>query len=201
MHLYKYKRTQLKHCYDDRAKILLHRTPVLTSNTINFVVKNNSMTILNNESNNRKQKVTLRFAHEFKKSYETLVPLVSSWLPGHWGRTRHLSLNQPLVGRLGTGTAARGNPGTRSPRVVGSENPRTSPSGSRTAIPYSGLARLSAQSVEPPGKVHLPPGGTLVSPAGSHNLVGAVSIGQAMLVANWPFFGNIRRGDRPPCPA
>ena len=38
-----------------------------------------------------------------------------------------------------------------------------------------------------PGKVHLPPGGTLVSPAGSCNLVGAVSIGQAMPVANWSF--------------
>ena len=32
---------QLKHCYDDLAKILLHRIPVLTSKTINFVVKNN----------------------------------------------------------------------------------------------------------------------------------------------------------------
>ena len=93
---------------------------------------------------------------------------------------------------------ARGNPRTHSPRVVGDENPRTSPSGSRTVNPYSGLARLSAQSVEPPRKVHLPPGGMLVSPAGSHNLVGAVSIGQAMLVANWPFFGKSHRGDRPP---
>ena len=82
------------------------------------------------------------------------------------------------------GTVARGNPGTHSPRVVGGVNPRTSPSGSRTAFPYLGLARLRAQSMEPLGKVHLPPGGTLVSPAGSHNLVGAVSIGQAMLVAN-----------------
>ena len=26
-----------------------------------------------------KQKVTLPFAHEFEKSYETLVPLVPSW--------------------------------------------------------------------------------------------------------------------------
>ena len=66
------------------------------------------------------------------------------------------------------------------------------------AFPYSGLARLSAQSVEPPGKVHLPLGGTLVSPTGSHNLVGAVSIGQAILVANRPFLGKSRRGDRPP---
>ena len=96
------------------------------------------------------------------------------------------------------GTAARGNRRTRSPRVVGGVNPRTSPSGSRTAFPYSGLARLSAQSVEPPGKVHLPSGGTLVSPAGSHNLVGAVSIGQDMLVANRPFFGKSCTGDRPP---
>ena len=37
-----------------------------------------------------------------------------------------------------------------------------------------------------------------MSPAGSHNLVGAVSIGQAMLVANRPFFGKSHRGDRPP---
>ena len=41
VHFYKYKRTQLKHCYDDRAKLLLYRTQVLTFNTINFVVKNN----------------------------------------------------------------------------------------------------------------------------------------------------------------
>ena len=82
--------------------------------------------------------------------------------------------------------------------MVRGVNPWTLPSGSRTAFPYSGLARLSAQSVEPPGKVHLPPGGTLVSPTGSHNLVGAVSFGQAILVANRPFFGKSRRGDRPP---
>ena len=37
-----------------------------------------------------------------------------------------------------------------------------------------------------------------MSLAGSHNLVGAVSIGQAMLVANRPFFGKSRRGDRSP---
>ena len=37
-----------------------------------------------------------------------------------------------------------------------------------------------------------------MSPAGIHNLVGAVGIGQAMLVANRPFFGKSRRGDRPP---
>ena len=84
-------------------------------------------------------------------------------------------------------TVARGNPRTCSSRVVRGVNPWTSPSGSRTAFPYLGLARLSAQSVEPPGKVHLSPGGTLVSPTGSQNLVGAVSIGQAMLVANRPF--------------
>ena len=66
------------------------------------------------------------------------------------------------------------------------------------AFPYLGLARLSTQSMEPLGKVHLPPGGMLVSPAGSHNLVGAVSIGQAMLVANRPIFGKSCRGDRPP---
>ena len=82
--------------------------------------------------------------------------------------------------------------------MVRGVNPWTSPFGSRTALPYSGLARLSAQSVEPPGKVHLPPGGMLVSPAGSHNLVGAVGIGQAMLVANRPFFGKSRMGGRPP---
>ena len=41
VHPYKYKRKQLKHCYDDRVKILSHRIPVLTSNTFNFVVKNN----------------------------------------------------------------------------------------------------------------------------------------------------------------
>ena len=40
VHFYMYKRKQLKHCYDDRAKILLHRIQVLTFNTINFVVKN-----------------------------------------------------------------------------------------------------------------------------------------------------------------
>ena len=34
----------------------------------------------------------------------------AEWLPGRWGRTRHLFLNQPLVGRPGTGTAARGVP-------------------------------------------------------------------------------------------
>ena len=51
--------------------------------------------------------------------------------------------------------------------------------------------------MEPPGKVHLPPEGTLGVPVGSHNLVGAASIEQAMLVANWPFFGKSRRGDRP----
>ena len=82
--------------------------------------------------------------------------------------------------------------------MVRGVNPWTSPSGSRTAFLYSGQGRLSAQSVEPLGKVHLPPGGTLVSPTGSHNLVGAVSFGQAMLVANWPFFGKSRRGDRAP---
>ena len=38
---YKYERTQLKHYYDDRKKILSHRTPVLALKTINFVVKNN----------------------------------------------------------------------------------------------------------------------------------------------------------------
>ena len=37
-----------------------------------------------------------------------------------------------------------------------------------------------------------------MSLAGSQNLVGAVGIGKAMLVANWPFFGKSRRGDRPP---
>ena len=37
-----------------------------------------------------------------------------------------------------------------------------------------------------------------MSPTGSHNLVGTVSIGQAMLVANRPFYGKSRRGDRPP---
>ena len=47
----------------------------------------------------------------------------TEWLPESWGRTRHLSFNQPLGGRLGTGTAARGNPGTRRPRVVGGVNP------------------------------------------------------------------------------
>ena len=46
-----------------------------------------------------------------------------------------LSLNQPFVGRSGTGTAARGVPRTRGRRVVGSDCSRTSPSGSRTAIP------------------------------------------------------------------
>ena len=51
-----------------------------------------------------------------------------------------------------------------------------------------GLARQIAQSGGSSEKVHRPPGGTLVSPAGSHNLVGAVSFGQAMLVAIWPFF-------------
>ena len=30
VHFYKYKRTQLKHCYDNRAKILSHGTPVLS---------------------------------------------------------------------------------------------------------------------------------------------------------------------------
>ena len=60
-----------------------------------------------------------------------------------------------------------------------------------------GLARLSAQSVEPLGKVHRP-GETLVSPAGSHNPVGAVSFVQTVLVADWPFFGKSHRGDRPP---
>ena len=42
-------------------------------------------------------------------------------------------------------------------------------------------------------------GGALVSPVGSHNFVGAVSIGQAMLVANWPFLGKSRTGRSAPC--
>ena len=62
-----------------------------------------------------------------------------------------------------------------------------------------GLARLSAQAVEPSEKFYCPPGGTLVSPAGSHNPVGAVSFEQAMLVANWPFFGKGRMGRSAPC--
>ena len=41
MHFYMYKRKQLKHCYDDPAKTFSHRIPVLTSNIINFAVKNN----------------------------------------------------------------------------------------------------------------------------------------------------------------
>ena len=44
VHFYKYNRYNrkyLKHCYDDRAKMLSHRIPVLLSNTISFVVKNN----------------------------------------------------------------------------------------------------------------------------------------------------------------
>ena len=117
----------------------------------------------------------------------------SEWLPGHWRRTDI----SPLTS-LGMGTAARGNPRTHSPRAVRGVNPWTSPSGSRTAFPCSGLARLSTQSVEPLGKVYLPPGGTLVSPAGSHNLVGAVSIGQAMLVANRPFLERAIREIGPP---
>ena len=42
VHFCKHKRKQLKHCYDDRAKMLLHRIPVLTPRTINkFVAKKN----------------------------------------------------------------------------------------------------------------------------------------------------------------
>ena len=74
--VYMYKRKQLKHCYDDRANILLHRIPVLTLNTINFVVKNKRNGNLNNESTTVNKKVTLPVAHEFEKSCETRV---SSW--------------------------------------------------------------------------------------------------------------------------
>ena len=97
----------------------------------------------------------------------------------------------------GMGTAARGNPRTRSPRVASGANPWTPPSGSRMAPPHSGLARPSTQSMEPLGKAHLPPGGMLLSPAGSHNPAGAASIGQAMPAATSPP-GKSRRGDRPP---
>ena len=38
VHFYKYKRKQLRHCYDDRAKLLSHRNRVLL--TINSVEKN-----------------------------------------------------------------------------------------------------------------------------------------------------------------
>ena len=79
VHFYKYKRTQLKHCSYDRAKILLHRTQVLTFNTINYVVKKTQNYNLNNESHNCKQNVALRFVLEYEKSYETFVPHVSSW--------------------------------------------------------------------------------------------------------------------------
>ena len=82
--------------------------------------------------------------------------------------------------------------------MVGSECSRNIAIWEQDGHSRVGLARLSTHSVEPSGKVHGPPGGTLVSLAGSHNPVGAVSFGQAMLVASWSFFGKSRKGTSAP---
>ena len=51
---------------------------------------------MNNVSYNPKQKVTLPFAHEFEKSYETLVPLVPSW-SRTFKRDKHLGFASTLI--------------------------------------------------------------------------------------------------------
>ena len=104
----------------------------------------------------------------------------AEWLPGHWGRTRYLSLNQPLVGRSGTGTAARGVPRTRGPRVVGGECPghrhlgagRPFPSGSgKTKRPVSGSI----------GEGPSPPGDAGKVPLAVISLLGLLALGRLCL--------------------
>ena len=85
-------------------------------------------------------------------------------------------LNQPFVGCLGTGIVARGVPRTRCPRVVGGESSRTSPSGSRTAIP-SGSGKTKRPVSGTIGEGPSPPlGGTDEVPLAVTTLLGLLAL-------------------------